>query len=65
LVSTFEPGEAPDVSRLALKAWNLMSGIEWAALPIIAEIYGIEDFELFLRYLAAIRDHQSKRSEQG
>jgi len=41
-----------------------MAGIEWAALPVIVEILGVEDVELLVRQLAGIRDHQNKQSNQ-
>lgn len=41
-----------------------MGGIEWAALPLVVEMFGIEDVETFVRQLVTIRDEQQKRSEQ-
>jgi len=35
-----------------------MGGLDWAALPIVAEMLGIEDTETLIVQLVAIRDHQ-------
>lgn len=43
----------------------MMNGIEWDALPIVAEMVGVENIETFIRQLVAIRDDQNKRSEQS
>lgn len=34
------------------------SSIDWAALPIVAELFGIDDLESFIAQLVAIRDWQ-------
>ena len=39
-----------------MAAWNLMRGIDWAALPVVAELYGITDPEPWITQLVAIRD---------
>lgn len=55
----------PDGADIARRAWNLMGGeINWAALPVVAELFGIEDIEPFLMQLVAIRDWQRDNSEQ-
>ena len=33
-----------------------MGGIDWAALPVIAEMLGIDDIETLVLQLVAIRD---------
>lgn len=49
----------PDFSTgIAIRAWNLMGGIDWAALPVIAELYGITDIDILIHQLVAIRDSQ-------
>jgi hypothetical protein len=41
-----------------IQAWNLMDGeIKWEALLAVAEIFGVQDIELFIHSLAQIRDH--------
>lgn len=45
---------------MALKAWNMMRGLDWAALPIIAEKLGVRDIELFIDQLVQIREWQTK-----
>ncbi len=46
---------------LSLKAWNLMGGIDWAALPVVAELMGITDIEALIADLATIRDWQKSK----
>ena len=35
-----------------------MGGIEWEALPTVAEILGIDDTEMLIYQLTVIRDHE-------
>lgn len=42
-----------------------MGGIDWAALPIVMDILGIEDVEKFINQLTAIRDYQSESDTHG
>ncbi len=50
----------PDKFNLAIEAWNMMGGtIDWTGLPVIAEIFGIADIELFIRQIILIRDYKS------
>ena len=46
---------------LSIHAWNIMGGIDWAALPVIAEMLGIDDIETLVLQLVAIRDAQRER----
>ena len=46
---------------LLIRAWNIMGGIDWAALPVIAEMLGIDDIETLVLQLVAIRDAQRER----
>jgi hypothetical protein len=34
-----------------------MQGIDWVALPTVAEMYGFDDIEIFVAQLVALRDH--------
>lgn len=40
-----------------------MGGIDWAGLPVVAELLGVEDVELLVEQLTAIRDHQREQDE--
>lgn len=40
-----------------------MGGIDWTALPIVSEMLGINDADLLIAQLAAIRESQRARSE--
>ena len=46
---------------LSIRAWNIMGGIDWSALPVIAEMLGIGDIETLVLQLVAIRDAQRER----
>jgi hypothetical protein len=35
--------------------------IEWPALEILAEVYGVEDIEMLIRALLAIRQYKESR----
>jgi hypothetical protein len=34
----------------------MMGGLDWTALPIVAELLGVEDLDLLVSQLVAIRD---------
>jgi len=36
--------------------------INWAALPLLIEIYGVEDIEALHRSLRTIRDHLKRKN---
>ena len=41
-----------------LDAWRLMGNtMDWAALPIVCEMYGIDDPAVFIAELAAVREY--------
>lgn len=40
-----------------------MGGLDWAALPVVAEVFGIDDIEGLITDLAAIRDFQNRSSD--
>jgi len=42
---------------VAVRAWNLMGGLDWAALPIVLEMLGVEDPEPVIHQLILLRDH--------
>ncbi len=42
-----------------------MGGLDWNALPVILDIFGIEDVETYVRQLTAIRDHQAEMNRHG
>jgi hypothetical protein len=42
--------------HIALKAWDMMRGLDWHALPIIAEALGVTDIEMFIEQLITIRE---------
>ncbi|HQK89326.1 MAG TPA: hypothetical protein PLU25_17015 [Acidobacteriota bacterium] len=53
------PGPAPEQSRAALLAWNLMGGcIDWGALPWVADYLGIDDLDAVILDMTVIRDWQ-------
>lgn len=52
---------------LAIKVWNDLSngqgGIDWAGLPLIAGLLGIEDIDGLVMRLRTIKAHANKRDE--
>lgn len=56
----FEPEPCPDGSVLTVRAWNLMGGLDWAALPVVAEMLGVRDVERLIDGLIAIREFQNR-----
>jgi len=52
----FPPGACP--SRTAFKIWNTCRGLDWQALPLLAEIHGVEDIEMLIEELVIIREFQ-------
>lgn len=46
-----------------MRAWNMMKGIDWNALPIVCEIIGVDDPELMIAQLISIRDSQETGEE--
>ena len=40
-----------------------MGGIDWAALPVVAEMLGVNDIEALITDLVAIRVFQNRSSE--
>lgn len=45
------------VTAAVLRAWRLMgNSINWAALPIVAELIGFEDIERLIQGLLVIQD---------
>lgn len=56
-----KPGPSP--APLAIQAWNLMGGLDWQALPLVADLLGIDDLELLVMQLVVIRD--SQRNQHG
>ena len=57
-----EPRDIPDGGRLAVQVWNEMGGdFQWAALPLLCEIHGIDDLETLITQLIAIRDTQARK----
>lgn len=52
------PIAPPEAFQPAIRAWNLLGGLEWAGLDAVAEILGITDIEALVVQLVAIRDWQ-------
>lgn len=48
------------LDRAALDAWNIAGGLDWAAMPILAELQGVDDIEGWIRRLVALRDILAK-----
>ena len=51
-------GQPTTEIALAIRAWNLCGGMEWEAIPIVADILGVRDVERLIYQMTIIRDHQ-------
>jgi hypothetical protein len=53
--------EAHTLTDAAIVAWNLMGGaVRWEAFESIAEMLGVDDVELLVRNVIAIRDRMAQ-----
>ena len=43
-----------------MAAWNLMGGLDWSALPVVCEMFGVREPDVLITQLVAIRDAQRK-----
>lgn len=62
------PGAAPASyeHRLVIRIWNFMDGsIDWSALPVLVNLYGIDDPEILIEQLQAIREHMRRQERNG
>lgn len=63
------PPQADDGDRIAIRAFNLLAngtgGIDWAGLPVVVELLGVEDIEDLLHRLEVIRMHKPPEGPQG
>lgn len=53
------PGSPPANVALAIRAWNLLGGMDWAGLETVADMLGYEDMEMLVTQLQTIREFQS------
>jgi len=60
-----QPAKPPDDVELVVAAWNLMGGLDWAALPIVVEVLGVNDIERLIRQLVILREHQKAEALSG
>ena len=62
-------GSAPEVpaapaARAAVLLWNAMGGtVDWAALPVLIELYQVPDIDAAVAHLLLIRDRMAQRME--
>jgi hypothetical protein len=68
----FEGEEPPTVSgddRTALDVWRLLhngsGGLDWAGLPFVVDLYGIQDVEGLVHRLGVIKTHQPLEEPAG
>jgi len=40
-----------------VQAWNMLGGLEWSGVEIVAEVLGVEDIETLIAQLVALRDN--------
>lgn len=55
----FDPPPPPRDAMPAITAWNMMRGLDWAALPTVIDVLGIDDVETLIAQLTLIRDNEA------
>jgi hypothetical protein len=61
LPDAIKPAGRPDAAAsVAISAWNLCGGMDWNAIPFVADMLGIRDVEGLIYQMSAIRDHLKK-----
>lgn len=49
-----------------IRIWNRMAGtIDWQALAVLIELYGIADPEILIEQLQAVREHLQRQGGNG
>lgn len=49
---------------LAIRVWNDMgSQIDWTALEVMVERHGVDDVDLLITHLIAIREHDARQRD--
>lgn len=57
----FEAGEQPHDVALAIRAWNVMGGLDFNALEFVVEMLGVRDPEALVLQLIVIRDFYNRQ----
>lgn len=61
-MKSLPPGTAPADDSLAITAWNMLGGFDLGpALDRVIDLLGIDDEEMLVTQLMAIRDFQAKK----
>ena len=56
----------PEIESFGIKAWNMMGAqVDWAALPIIAELLGVPDIEQLVDDVLCINEHMTRQNSNG
>lgn len=53
---SYQPGQS-----LAVRIWNESEGLDWQALPLLAEVHGVTDIETLIAEMVAIREFMGAR----
>ena len=48
-------------ASITIRAWNLLGGLDWAGLPLVADWLGCDDVERLASNLAVIREQNGNR----
>jgi hypothetical protein len=58
---------ADRLSRRAIQIWNHLSNgqgaIDWSGLPVMVELFGVDDVDLLLHQLLVIKTHRPPDKE--
>lgn len=50
-------------TQVVIAAWNLMGGLDWSALPVVAAMLEVDDVDALVRGLVQLREWQQQMSQ--
>jgi hypothetical protein len=53
----FQPPPPPPEAAMAIRAWNMLGGLDWAGLDVVMDVIGIDDPELLIAQLVVLRSN--------
>lgn len=56
--------EPTGLISITVRAWNLLGGLDWQGIPMVAELLGIEDVEWLVDQLTVIRGFNDAKIER-
>lgn len=53
-------GTPDPATALAIRAWNMLGGMDWSGMTLVANVLGYDDMELLMLQLETIRNRQNR-----